>query len=226
MVTTAEDVRRRERDALLGEYQLASPADLIISVPPYVAISAIADLIRTPSALRAKYPLLIEPFPDQDPERGFVQHCRRLGYKFLWLRPEDDAYREKYMKFLDRQHGVKTLPSGFDVDHLFNRARAIDLGLTHVRMVLLGKGENRSHGAGYEKARTVGGIGTRGNQRGIDEITLMKLCGIRSPRKNRPLSAEMLAHVSRIAAMFDIPPLEVERNIRELMAVAAHRPTE
>jgi hypothetical protein len=52
----------------------------------------------------------------------------------------------------------------------------------------------------------------------------MKLCGIRSPRKNRPLSSEMLTHIRRIAAMFGTPPLEIERNIRELMAVAAFRP--
>ncbi len=95
-----------------------------------------------------------------------------------------------------------------------------------VRMVLLGPGENRSHGAGYEKSRTAGGIGRPERERGLDEIMLMKLCGIRSPRKNRPLSAEMIAHIYRIAALFNLPPLEIEQNIRDLMEVAAYRPSE
>lgn len=212
------DVRCLERDALLGEYLIPSG---IIQVPPYVAVSAISDLTSTPSALRAKYPLSIDPFPGSDISKGFVQHCPILNYRFLWLDPDDDGYKTKYEAFLARHYDIKVMPGGYDVDHLFNRARAIGLKLSYVRMVLLGPGENRSHGAGYEKSRTQGQIGTPGNQRGIDEITLMKLCGIRSPRKNRPLSSDMLAHIQRIAAMFGIPPLEIERNIRELMAVAA-----
>ena len=38
-----------------------------------------------------------------------------------------------------------------------------------------------------------------GRDHKMDEIILMKLCGIPSPRKGQPLSAEMLAHVNRIA---------------------------
>ena len=220
MPMTVSEVQRQERDALLGEYLI--PVG-ILQIPPYVAIAAISDLTSTPSSLRAKYPLAIVPFPGSDTAMGFVQHCPSLNYKFLWLRPEDNGYQTKYKSFLEQHHGVKTIPSGYDVDHLFNRARAIDLGLSYVRMVVLGPGENRSHGAAYEKSRTGGHIGTPGNQRGIDEVMLMKLCGIRSPRKNRPLSSEMLAHIQRIGAMFGIPPLEIERNIRELMAVAAFR---
>src|SRR6185312_1317054 len=221
MSVTVDEVQRRERDGLLGEYLI--PVG-ILQIPPYVAISAIVDLTTTPSNLRAMYPLAIEPFPGNETTKGFVQHCPSLNYKFLWLRPEDDDYKAKYEAFLERHHGINTMPSGYDVDHLFNRARAINLGLSYVRMVLLGPGENRSHGAGYEKSRTAGHIGTPGNQRGIDEIMLLKLCGIRSPRKNRPLSPETLTHIRRIASLFSIPPLEIERNIRELMEVAAFRP--
>jgi len=223
MSVSLETVRRRERDALLGEYVI--PVDSAgTQAPPYVAISSLVDLTTTPTQHRRRHPLGIEAFPTGDIAQGFVQCCASLNYKYLWLPPEDDSYRDKYIAFLKRHHGVSTALDGYDVDHLFNRQRAIDLNLTHVRMVLLGPGENRSHGAGYEKGRTIGRIGTPGRQRGIDEITLMKLCGIRSPRRNQPLTPEMLAHIQGIAAMFGLPPLEIERNIRDLMEVASFRP--
>lgn len=226
MSTTLEQVRQHERDALLGEYVFGNGVSGTIHVPPYTAIPSINILISTPSQLRTRHPITIEPFPGSDVMQGFVQHCPSLGYKFLWLRPEDEGYRATYEAFLQRHYNIPMMPSGYDVDHLFNRARASDLNLMFVRMVLLGPGENRSHGAGYEKSRTSGGIGKPGRERGLDEIMLMKLCGIRSPRKNRPLSAEMIAHIYRIAALFNLPPLEIEQNIRDLMEVAAYRPGE
>ncbi|PZW40084.1 hypothetical protein C8P66_12553 [Humitalea rosea] len=219
MSLTLADVRNQERDAILGEY-------LVADVPPYTAIPDISVLMATPSVLRAKHPLGIEAFPRASTAQGFVQICPSLGYKFLRLPPDDDNYLATYKSFLKKHHGLGDVPSGYDVDHLFNRARAIDLGLGFVRMVLLGPGENRSHGAGYEASRTKGGIGRPGRERGIDEIMLMKLCGIRSPRKNRPLSLEMLTHVHYIAALFGLPPLAIELNIRDLMSVAAFRPDE
>lgn len=223
MSASLEVVRRRERDALLGEY--AIPLGVSgIHVPPYVAISSISDLTGTPSDLRGRYPVGVEAFPTGNIAQGFVQSCASLNYKYLWLPPGDDGYRDKYIAFLKRYHDIKAAPAAYDVDHLFSRERAIALELTHVRMVLLGPGENRSHGAGYEKSRTAGGIGTPGNPRGIDEITLMKLCGIQSPRKNHPLTPEMLGHVQKIAAMFGLSPMDIERNIRDLMEVAAFRP--
>lgn len=224
MSRTLADVQRQERDALLGEYLYPEGVLGNLNVPPYAAIPAISILATTPSAIRSKHPVVIEPFPDSGASKGFVQLCPSLGYRFLWLRPEDDNYLTMYKAFLKRHHGIGDMPKGYDVDHLFNRARAIDLGLAFVRMVLLRPGENRSHGAGHESSRTKAGIGKTGRERGIDEIMLMKLCGIRSPRKNRPFSPEMAAHVARIADLFGMSPLEIETNIRDLMEVAAFRP--
>ena len=220
---TLADVHRREREALLGEYLFGEGFGGGMHIMPYSAVPAIGDLTTTPRFLRAKHPVAIRPFPGADPARGFVQLCPSLDSAFLWLPPADDAYRDHYRAFLAAFHGVRALTADYDVDHLFNRARAIELGLPFVRMILLGPGENRSHGAGYEAGRTRAGINRGGRQRGIDDVMLMKLCGIRSPRQNQPLSPEMLAHVARIAALFGLPPQEVERNIRELMAIAAHR---
>jgi hypothetical protein len=221
MATTLADVKNRERDAILGEY-LFPEGNLEIQVPPYVALPDIGSLTSTPRALRAKHPLVIEPFPGPGTQHGFVQRCPSLGYAFLWLPPGDDDYRNTYAAFLKRWHGIDAMPVGYDVDHLFSRSRASAVGLLWVRMVLLGPGENRSHGAGYEAARGRNALGSGGRQRGIDEIVLMKLCGVRSPRRNRPLSAEMLAHITRIAALFGLAPMEIEQGIRNLMRVA-HR---
>jgi hypothetical protein len=58
----------------------------------------------------------------------------------------------------------------------------------------------------------------------MDEIMLLKLWGIPSPRKGMPLSPEMQAHIIRMAALFGIPAAEVERNVHELMEVASSRP--
>jgi hypothetical protein len=216
MALTVSDVQSQERDGLLGEYTIAE-------IPPYVAIPSISELTGTPSRLRAKYPLVIEPIGERTEAGGFVQISPGLNYKFLWLRPKDGAYKEKYGAYLKKYYDIDAIPAGYEVDHLFNKARAIDLELVYIRMALVGKHENASHGAGYEKSRTKGGIGAKGRARGIDEITLMKLCGISSPRKNRPLSREILGHVQRVAAMFGMSPMEIEQNIRELMEVAAFR---
>jgi len=116
------------------------------------------------------------------------------------------------------------MPTGYDLDHLFNRARASDLTLPYIRLVLLAQGENCSHGAGDEKSRTKRGIGKPARERGIDELMLMKRCGVRGPRKNEPLSPEMIAHIHRTAALFTTRPHEIEQNLRELIEVAAFRP--
>ena len=226
MALALSDIRNQEREALLGEYVFPEGVGGHVQVSPYSAIPDVQTLQTTPSAIRTAHPVSIQPYPDQDPARGFVQLCPSLRYKFLWLSPSEDNYLSIYRAFLRRYHGVEPTTTGYDVDHLFSRARAVDLNLSFVRMILLGPGENRSHGGGYESGRTRSGIGAPGRPRGIDEVMLMKLCGIRSPRKNRPLTAEMLFHIQRIAGLFGLSPLEIERNIRELMEVAAFRPGE
>jgi hypothetical protein len=160
------------------------------------------------------------------PQKAFVQICEGLKYKFLWAHVDNDNYRGDYLNFLRKFHGVPVpdLPGNLHVDHLYNRARARKMQLSFIRMILLTGQINMSHGAGYEKQRTAGGIGTPGNQRGIDEIVLMKLWGISSPRKDVPLTPRMQAYLDRMSALFGIPRAELERNIQELMDVASFRP--
>lgn len=219
-----QDIIEIERTALTTEFLY--PVGLAqIQVPPYVAVPDFETLQRTPTILRAKHPISIAELPGAKPQHAVVQECKSLSYKFLWTHVDNNNYRADYLKFLQLHHGLKiqALPTELHVDHLYNRARARAMDLPFVRMVLLPRSINTSHGAGYEKSRTKGKIGTKGNQRGIDEIVLMKLWGVPSPSKNTPPTPQMLAHLGRISVLFNIPRAELERNVRTLMEVAAFR---
>ncbi len=218
---TLADVMKQERDAIMVEYLFPQGPFSKVTVPPYSAIPDISVLVETPWHLRSRHPLTIRPFANH----GFAQICPTLGYKFLWTAPENDKYREDYFAFLKEYYGVtiSALPREIHVDHLFNRARGIALGLRFIRMMLLPGSINMSHGAAYEKSRTKGIVGAAGRQRSIDPILLMKLYGIRSPRKGKELTPEMTNHARRIAAMLNISGQEAEQDIKDMMEVANYR---
>jgi hypothetical protein len=222
---TLADVMAREREALMTEY-LFEQGLARVQVPPYSAVPDFEVLIRTPTTLRTRHPVRVDELSGARRGRAFVQICPSLNYKFLWVHADNDDYRADYVTFLQNHYGmsIQALPEAYHVDHLYNRARARQLALPYIRLVLLPREVNTSHGAGYEKSRTLGGLGTPGNQRGIDEISLMKLWGVATPRKGMPLSPEIVAHARRMSMLFGIPPAEIERNIRELMDVASFRP--
>ena len=210
-----------EREALLGEYALGG-------VPPYAAVEDLEEVMRTPTRVRMPHPCSFAPLAGTDAGQAQVQHCASLGYRFLWCHVDNDAYRGDYLAFANAEHeaGLAELPATLHVDHLFNRERARALELRWIRMVLLPRGVNTSHGAGYEKARTNGLIGAARRARGVDEVNLMKLCGVRTPRKGMPLPPEALMHAARMAAHFGLSAEEIVRNIEELMEVAAFEPAE
>jgi hypothetical protein len=222
---TLDQVMEAERRALTTEYLL--PAGIVggtVQVPPYTAIPDTSVLIGTPLGLRTRHPIDIKDLPGRDRDQAFIQLCPSLDYKFLWVHAGNENYRQDYLSFLRAFHQVtlEDLPSTYHVDHLFNRARA---GNMFIRMILLPRGVNTSHGGGYEGARTRAGVGRSGRERSLDEINLMKLWGIYSPRKNTPPTPQMLAHMQRVSVIFGIPMAEIERNIRELMAVANFTPS-
>ncbi len=216
------DVMDREREALMAEYLFPQGVGSQ-QIPPYCAVPDYGILERTPSALRARHPVRIQELPGGRAGQAFVQSCPTLNYKFLWTHVDDASYRDDYITFLRKCHGMSLqgLPRNYHVDHLYNRARARDMKLSYVRMILLPESINIRYGAGYEKSRTQGGLGRHGRERGLDEILLMKLWGVSCPRKAMPLTGEMRAHLNRMAIAFGVPAAELERNVRELMDVAA-----
>jgi hypothetical protein len=155
-------------------------------------------------------------------QKALVQHCPTLGYRFLWCHVDNNSYRRHYVRFLQHEYkwGRSSLPRDWHVDHAFNRARARDLELNWVRMMLLPGSINMSHGAGYEKGRTRSPIpGTAGRDRKLDEVTLAKASGLKSPRRGEPLSAELEAYARRIAHKHGLPAQVVIDNIYELLAI-------
>jgi hypothetical protein len=211
----------RERAALLGESLIKDP--ILGEAPmPYAAVTEPEVLVQTPMFLRAKHPVTLETLEGRDRNMAFVQVCASLNYKFLWVHTTNDDYREDYITFLRDVHKVKeTLPQDLHADHLYNRERAKQLQTPYIRMVLAPKGINTSHGAGYEKSRTRNRLGRVGRDHTMDEITLMKLCGIPSPRKGQPLTSEMMAHVHEVAQLYGMQVSEIQRSIQDLMQVAA-----
>lgn len=222
---TLEDVRIKEREALMAEFLFPEGAFAKMQVPPYCAVPDFQVLETTPTFLRTRYPIRTENLSGRE-GKAWIQICDGLKYKFLWAHVDNDDYRDDYLSFLMKYHQMKisAIPDSYHVDHLFNRARAREMKLPFVRMGLLPQSINTSHGAGYEKQRTHGAIGTPGNQRGIDEIVLMKLWDIPSPRKNQPLTPAIEAHLDRMSMLFGIQKAELLRNVNELMKVAAFRP--
>lgn len=71
----------------------------------------------------------------------------------LWMDPFSNAYRAVYGRFLKTNWGVHAdlADSGYDVDHIYNRARAKQYGYGLVRMFLVRGLINQAHGRDYEK---------------------------------------------------------------------------
>jgi len=93
-----------------------------------------------------------------------------------------------------------------------------------IRVVLVPQAINSSHGAGYEKSRGRSGLGRLGREHKMDEVTLMKLCGILSPKKGQRLTAEMVAHVHEVARLYGMSVGDIEAAIKDLMDVAGFEP--
>src|SRR5262245_10271968 len=196
-----------ERNGLLAEYLFAQGA-AEMQIPPFCAVPGPDIVVRFPSLLRARHPAQIAELQGAHAGYSFVQTCPSLAYKFLWVHTENEEFRDDYLRFLRQEHQMTlpALPQTHHVDHLFNRARAKTMGLPFIRTALLPKSVNMSHGAGYEKSRTQGVIGKPGRERKLDEVMLMKLWGVMSPRKDMPLSPEMLMHARRVAVLFGLSP--------------------
>jgi hypothetical protein len=213
------EVMKQEREALLGE-SLMTNGKLL----PYAAVTEPDIIVRTPTFLRSKHPVIIEPLAGRDMRMAFVQACPSLRYKFLWVHADNDRYRADYAAFLHAVHNFSgNLPSNIHVDHLYNRERAKVFAAPFIRLVLVKGAINTSHGAGYEKARTFG-VGRAGRDHKMDQITLMKLCGVQSPKKGQPLTAEMKAHIHNMARLHGMGTTEIEQIIQDLMDVAGFQP--
>jgi hypothetical protein len=192
---------------------------------PYAAVTDPEVLVRTPTFLRSMHPVVLEDLEGRDRGMTFVQVCPSLKYKFLWVHADNDGYRSDYRDFLKKINKVtENLPETVHVDHLYNRERAKRLKTPFIRLVLCPQGVNASHGAGNEKKRTSNGLGRAGRDHQIDQILVMKLCGVPSPRKGQPLTAEMMLHVQAVARLYGMKVDDIQTIIRNLIDVANFDP--
>ena len=210
----AYEVNTKEKRALVEEGGLEC-------VMPYVAVRDLETVALTPSPLRRSHPCVWRPLPGVHLQRARVQHCPTLDYRFLWCHVDNSSYRRHYLRFLEHEYGWSTpIPSGWHVDHVFNRARAKKLELEWVRMMLLPGSINSSHGAGYEKQRTKSPVsGTPQRSRKLDDVTLLKVVGMRSPRRHAPLDQSIETYSQWIAGRHGLSAEAVKTNIRELLAI-------
>jgi hypothetical protein len=217
---TINDVMNQERAALLGDSVFRSPLSGI-DFMPYAAVTDPEVIERTPTFLRSMHPVVLADLNGRDRRMAFVQVCPTLRYKFLWVHADNDDYRPDYRNYLRQFHNVtEVLPGTLHVDHLYNRERAKRLGAPFIRLVLCPRGINTSHGAGIEKKRTLSGLGKYGREHKMDDIVLMKLCGLPSPRKGQPFTAEMMIHVQAVARLYGMKTDDIEASIRNLIDVA------
>lgn len=103
----------------------------------------------------------------------------------LWVRQDFKAYREAYLAFVKQVYGVGgTLPAGYDVDHIHNKARAPTA--YWIRVEAVESRSNRSHGAGFEKRYGGSPITEARVAAGVKPILMnfvsaLKLAGVLSP---------------------------------------------
>jgi len=207
-VADISGVLKREQDALAIETRIAQ-------CPPFVAVSDLAEVTRVPSQLRFHHPASLEKLPGAKGV-AFIVTCPSLNSKVLWVGAANDKYRDEYLTFLDSAYGISmtSLPPGYDVDHLYNRARALHYGLTYVRLALVRQAVNRSHGAAYEKDITRNEAAReRRHMKLMDEITSMKYFGFLSPLRDDPREAEIDAYAAFAAAKLGLDPQEIRRGI-------------
>ena len=152
--------------------------------------------------------------------------CPSLQSTALWVGASNSYYRQDYLHFLNVTYGLglSSIPTRYDVDHLYNRSRAQIYALQFIRTALIGQAANRSHGAAYEKDVTINEAArSHRPMKLMDEITSMKYFGFLSPLRDDPRQEEIDAYCTFAAAKLGLDPTEVRKSL-ELLRKKASTP--
>lgn len=209
-------VIRREQAGLAAETRIAQ-------CPPFVAVNNLDDVTRLPSKLRLNHPATIHGLANSK-DSAFIVDCPSIESTALWVHVNNTRYREDYLRFLNGEYGLNltTIPSAFDVDHLYNLERARIYGLRFVRMALLPYAANRSHGAGPERDVTKNEeLREPRDHKLMDELTSMKYFGFLAPLRSEPRQSEVEAYAAFAAAKLGLDPEEVRKSIKYLREKAS-----
>lgn len=201
----------RQRDALMA-YARRHGA-------PPVALQTIASL--QPLAILDNDPGTWTPLPGARPASAMAWRSQKQAS--LWVNPRSSNYVEYFRTFLTGLCGVDAsgLTATYDVDHLYNRERAINFGYAYVRMFPVRLEANRSHGAGYEKAITDADLGRKAKlMKLMDTVSMLKLHNALSPRVGGSFTPDQQQAIRQVAEALRITVREVEAEIDNMMARA------
>jgi hypothetical protein len=211
-----ERVIQREREGLIAETRFAQ-------CPPFVAVNNMDVVAQYPTSLRSKHPAKVNKLQGAKGS-AFVVECPSLQSTCLWVATSSGTYREDYLGFLRSVHGLQiaAIPSGFDVDHLYNRSRAQIYMLEFIRLALVRGAANRSHGASYEKDLTRNEAArVRKEMKLMDEISMMKYFGYLSPLRSNPRAAEVRAYANFAASQMGLDADEICKSVQYLRTKAS-----
>ena len=211
-----EGVIRREHNALAQETRLAQ-------CPPLVAVNNMENVARVPSTLRWNHPTDVIALSDSK-GAAFVVNCPSLELTALWVGTENDNYRDDYLLYLQSIHklDISKVPSGFDVDHLYNRSRARIYGMRFIRVALVAGPANCSHGASVEKDLTTNeALRERRDMKSMDELTCMKYFGFLSPLRDDPRESEIGAYANFASTKLGLDPKQVRESVLYLRQKAS-----
>jgi hypothetical protein len=209
-------VIRREHDAFIAETRMAQ-------CPPFVAVNQMSVVAQYPSSLRRDHAATVTVLP-QSRGKAFVVECPSLQSTCLWVGTENDSYREDYLRFLKTAYElqISAIPAGYDVDHMYNRSRALVYDLQFIRLALVTGAANRSHGASYEKDITRNEAArVRKEMKLMDEISMMKYFGFLSPLRDNPRKSEVSAYAAFAASKMGLEADEIQKSVEYLRKKAS-----
>jgi hypothetical protein len=205
------NIALRLQSALIGESARMG------QTPPIVAVLSL-DVLKNYWALHPEGGVTFSAFGDSG--SAVVQNgpCGAV----LWMDPVPDSYRAIFGKFLQVHWGAITdlTRSGYDADHVYNRARAKLYGYRLVRMFLVVQNVNRDHGSSYEMQ-----IGKAERDRSVkimkllDGMSELKTLGL-PPVKNGLLTQEHYAAARQAATTYGIPVASAEQTLRAMYSRA------
>lgn len=147
--------------------------------PPLVAVADVAQAAATFAYGGGR----VEPLAGFE-GRAVVWRRDTPDDSSVWAHPAD-PHRAIFASFIETAYGAVdwTGFSAFDVDHVFNKARAPAGHFLLLEAIPLG--DNRSHGGGFERTNTASTIekATAGREyRKLTFVSVLKLAGLKPPR--------------------------------------------
>lgn len=214
---TIADIVRSRSQALLRRFHSDS-------APPLTAAAGLADKVGLGSYGGGALEIL--PSPGAQAAAIRIWRAPNPDDCALWLPRSYTGWRARYFSFIERIYGTVDMAgaAAFDVDHLFNKARA-PAGFL-IRVEAIPAWVNRIHGATFERLDSASAIqlarrASARDHRKMTFVSALKLAGLAPPRACDD-RARMAAAVGYFIAR-GWSREDVEQSLRNLLQVAEAR---